>query len=249
MRKIIDFVSQYDGSPQKAVLIAPPNSGEATLPLVIVPHAAFFSAEKTADYWHDLPAKRGVIAVFPFGHGRKREILSLGWRAQISDLASMPYHLEKLGYAVDRSRIFSVGISMGGMESLLLAAFHPEMLAGVFTFNAVTDLGSWYSASGVHQPEVADEVGGTPDRLPGEYAERSPMSFPATIAQVPVMLYWDPNDAVVPEQTQKQSGLLIHRVKEADPDALIWGETHTHGHFWIRPTLALDWLLDRKCGV
>ena len=61
MRKIIDFVSPFDGSPQKAVLIAPSDVCPTPLPLVIVPHAAFFSAEKTAAYWRDIPIRRGMI--------------------------------------------------------------------------------------------------------------------------------------------------------------------------------------------
>jgi pimeloyl-ACP methyl ester carboxylesterase len=185
------------------------------------------------------------IAVFPYGHGRKSELTSLGWRGQIEDMASMPGILTDLGYAVDESKVYAVGISMGAMESLLLAGIHPGFLAGVVAFNTLADLSAWYEDAGPNRPDIEAEVGGTPEELPEEYAARSPIEYAATIARTPVLIYWDSNDEVVPEQDEEQSGLLLRRIKESDPDAPIVGEKHKRGHFFVRPALALDWLLSR----
>lgn len=184
-----------------------------------------------------------MIAVFPFGHGRNSLLTSLGWRGQIADLLAMPKILSELGYCIDESRISAVGISMGGMESLLLAGLHPGFLAGVAAFNALVDLSAWYEASGPNQPDIRAEVGGSPEDVAEEYAARSPIEYAATIARTPVLIYWDTNDDVVPDQGAKHSGLLLHKVKEASQNARIVGQIHKHGHFWIRPALALDWLI------
>lgn len=246
MRKIIYFVSEFDGSARQAVILGPDSMGDELLPLVIVPHAAAFSAEATAAYWRDIPAKRGVIAVFPFGHPRKLELFSFGWHGQIEDLASLPRILTNIGYPVDASRVYGVGISMGGMEVLLLAGKHPGLLAGVVAFNSVVDLDAWFYDTDMLKPQMMEEIGNTPEEMPEEYAERSPINYAATIARIPVLLYWDPIDKMVRFQSEKQSGLLYRKVKEADPDAPIEERIHHYGHFWVRPGLALDWLMSPK---
>lgn len=243
MRKIIDFVSEFDGSARKAVLLGPDGVGDQNLPLIIVPHAAGFSAEATAAYWRDLPAKRNVLAVFPYGHSRNVDLFSLGWRGQIADLAALPSLLLKLGYPVDTSRVYSVGISMGGTEGLLLAGRCPGLLSGVVAFNPLIDLNSWSSQNDEVIPIMIDEIGGTSAQLPNEYRERSPISYAPTIARLPVLLFFDPADDMVQFQSEKQSGLLYRMIK-ASLDAPIEERLHHFGHYWIRPAIALDWLLN-----
>lgn len=249
MRRIITFTSEFDGSQQKAVLVAPDDAGQAPLPMVIVPHAAGWTGEMTADYWKDTPIRLGVIAVFPFGHSRALELRSLAWRGQIMDMANLPDVIAEEGYSVDRSRIYAAGISMGGMESLVLAGKYPDLLAGVVSFNGVIDLAAWFQEC---DSDIAGrmpiEVGGSPDEMPEEYAERSPITYAATIARVPVLMYWDPNDKVVQFQEEEQSGRLYRLVKELYPDAPIWGHRHDRGHTYVNPGLALKWLLERRKG-
>ncbi|HEY3298477.1 MAG TPA: prolyl oligopeptidase family serine peptidase [Armatimonadota bacterium] len=245
MRKIIEFTSHFDGSKRFAVVRAPDDLGDKPLPLVIVPHAAGFSAEATAAYWRGIPERRGVIAVFPFGHGRKLDLYCLGWRGQIADLASLPQVLAGKGYSVDTRRIYSVGISMGGLESLLLAGKHPGLLAGVAAYNAVVDLNTWfYDCDDTIRSSMIEEMGGTPDQIPGDYLARSPINFAEVIAASPVILYYDPDDDMVQFQEDKQSGLLYRRMTATAPNARIEERHHSFGHFYIRPNRALDWLLD-----
>ncbi|MHB0999516.1 MAG: alpha/beta hydrolase family protein [Armatimonadota bacterium] len=244
IKEIVSFTSKFDNSTRQAVLLASSDAGDTPLPLIIVPHAAGYSAADTAAYWRDLPARRGVIAVFPFGHGRKLETYSLGWRGQIDDLAQMPDVVSDYGLKVDTRRIFAAGISMGGQESLLLAGTHPDMVSGIVVFNAVADMAQLYSDSSVLCAVIADEVGGTPDESLDEYAARSPINYYATISRVPTLLYWDPNDDMVPGQDDRQCGALYDKIKTADPDAPIWVQKHKYGHFWINPGQAIKWLLD-----
>lgn len=246
MRKLISFTSDFDGTQQQAVMIAPDDVGKRPLPLVIVPHAAGWTGEMTADYWKNTPIRHGVMAVFPFGHSRALELRSLGWRGQIADLAALPDIMDRMGYPVDRTRVYVAGISMGGMESLVLAGKHPEMLAGVVSFNGVIDLAAWsYDCDKDVCGRMAFELGGTPEEVPEEYAARSPISYAATIAEVPVLMYWDPNDKIVQFQEEKQSGRLYRLVKEIDPNAPIEGRRHDRGHTYVRPGLSLRWLLER----
>lgn len=243
MRKTIHFISEFDGSAQQAILVMPDEVTGDLLPLIIVPHAAGFSAEATAAYWGNIPVKRNVIAVFPVGHSRKMPLFSLGWAGQLADLAALPFFLQKTGYPVDTKRVYGVGISMGGLECLLLAGRHPELLSGVAAFNPVVDLQTWYYdvEDETVKPTMTEEIGGGPEKQREEYIRRSPINFTATISKVPVLLYWDPEDGMVQYQSEKQSGLLYRKIIEANPDAQVEQRIHHHGHFWIRPALALDW--------
>jgi dipeptidyl aminopeptidase/acylaminoacyl peptidase len=249
MRREITFVSEFDGTERRAILVAPDDAGREALPLVIVPHAAGWDEVMTADYWRDAPVRHGVIAIFPHGHSRKLDLRSLAWRGQISDMASFPRMIEDLGYPVDRSRIYAAGISMGGMESLVLAGKHPDLLAGVVSFNGVIDLAAWFYDCA---PDVCGrmefEMGGTPEQVPEEYAARSPINYSATIAKVPVLMYWDPDDKIVQFQEEKQSGRLYRLVKEIDPNAPMEGRRHDKGHTFVNPGLALTWLMEHRKG-
>lgn len=249
MRKIISFTSEFDGTTRQAILTAPDDAGQKPLPLVIVPHAAGWTGEATAGYWRDVPIKYGVMAVFPFGHGKKLDLRSMGWRGQMMDLVMLPMILPNLGYPVDASRVYAAGISMGGQESLLLSGRHPGLLAGVISFNAVMDLSTWFYDNETAAESMMEEIGGTPEELPREYAERSPITYADTIALTPTLLYWDPNDDVVQFQEKKQSGLLYRMVKKISPDVPILTRRHNRGHTYISPRLALDWLLQWERGA
>ena len=48
---------------------------------------------------------------------------------------------------IDRTRIYALGSSMGGQETLLLVARHPELLAGAAALDSVTDLARRYRAA------------------------------------------------------------------------------------------------------
>lgn len=243
MQKILEFTSTFDGSTRNAILLAPEDAGDKPLPLVIVPHAAGYTAKFTSGYWKYIPDQYNVYAIFPFGHGRRLDLYSLGWKGQLEDLVSLPELPSRAGYQIDMGRIYVVGISMGGLESLLLAARYPDVLAGVATFNAVVDLSTWFSMSGSAAQTLIEEIGGTPESNPDDYAERSPINYVRDISKVPCLMYWDPDDAIVPFQEEQQSGLLYRHIRENNPDAAVLARRHKYGHNWISPGAALKWLL------
>ena len=89
---------------------------------------------------------------------------------------------------------------MGGQETLLLVARHPDLLAGAAAMDSVTDLGKRYAElptvacnkrceqrfgepyGYVLQANMRREVGGAPIDAPAAYAARSPIHFARRIA-------------------------------------------------------------------
>ena len=160
--------------------------------------------------------------------GRRLDRISYGYRGQIDDLARMPAIVSKAlpWVHVDRDRIFALGSSMGGQETLLLVARHPRLLAGAAAMDSVTDMARRYGqlrlsdVSAMLQSNMRTELGGTPAHAPGAYAARSPLSQARRIAAsgVPLQIWWSTKDRIVIDQ-KHQSGTLFHTLRRLGPCA------------------------------
>jgi pimeloyl-ACP methyl ester carboxylesterase len=174
--------------------------------------------------------------------GRKDTYKSYGYRGQIDDLAEMPELAEAAfpWLRIDHDRIYALGSSMGGQETALLAARHPDLLAGAAAMDSVTDLTrrygqlltvpcdrkcmtKWGKPYGyVLQAAMRREVGGTPSENPSEYASRSPLSQARTIAMsgVPLQVWWSTKDKIVVDQ-EHQSERFFRVLRKLNPCAPI----------------------------
>ena len=139
----------HDGQRRTAFVVLPAWYGpkqHVRIPLVISPHGRGVSARTNANLWGSLPA-RGMFAVIsPEGAGRKLARYSWGSVGQIDDLARMPAIARRTlpWLQIDAKRIYAIGGSMGGQETLLLLARHPRMLAGAAAFDSVADFARQY---------------------------------------------------------------------------------------------------------
>jgi hypothetical protein len=127
---------------------------------------------------------------------------------------------------IDQRRIYAVGSSMGGQETLLLVARYPRMLAGAAALDSDTDMRARYYAfrglpDGVRLQRLArEEIGGTPDGVPRAYAARSPVDYVPRIASsgVPLHIWWSTRDRIVTNQ-REESGRLYRLLKKLRPQA------------------------------
>jgi pimeloyl-ACP methyl ester carboxylesterase len=141
-----------------------PTRPPAPAPLVISPHGRNNAGWNNAlSYWQDLPADGPFILICPDGLGRAHDkatdpfdqpplnpgMFSYGYAKEIDDLARMPQIVEATlpWLHVDLERIYTLGSSMGGQETLLLAARYPNalasgtgQLAGAAAFDAPCDM-------------------------------------------------------------------------------------------------------------
>ncbi len=239
----IDYTA-HNGAVRHAYVVLPAWYGpdnNPPLPLVISPHGRGATGLQNADYWDTMPAIGRFAVINPDGMGRKYTRFSYGDPGQIDDLAKMPDFATKAlpWLRIDRSRIYALGSSMGGQETLLLVARHPGLLAGAAAMDSVTDLARRYrqlldlgcdarcleqnggkSAGEVLRGMMSAEVGGTPVAKPAAYAARSSLSQARQIAtsRVPLQIWWSKEDRIVTDQ-QTQSGALFAAVKHLDPCA------------------------------
>jgi len=232
----------HDGLRRLAYLLLPrsydPGQG-ARLPLVISPHGRGAGALTNALRWGELPAQGGFALVNPQGQGRRLELYSWGAPGQIEDLARMPRLVEQAfpWLRIDFRRIYAVGASMGGQETLLLLARHPRLLAGAAAFDAPTDMALRYRdflrlrRGRLLQRLARVEIGGPPRADPERYESRSPSDLARAIAfsEVPLELWWSVRDRVVVDEA-RQCGRLYREVKRLNPDAPVREFVGTWAH-------------------
>lgn len=209
-----------------------------SIPVVISPHGRNGTGLSNTKYFGNLPAIGRFAVISPDGMGRRLPAKSYAYRGQIDDLAKMPDIAERAlpWLRLDRSRVYALGSSMGGHETLMLLARYPKLLAGAVAMDSVTDLTLRYrqlpdtacdaacmKQNGkpygfVLQAAMRTEVGGTPSEVPKAYAARSPLVFAGAIARsgVPLQIWWSTADKIVTDQ-QHQSGTLFATLRTLGP--------------------------------
>jgi poly(3-hydroxybutyrate) depolymerase len=227
----------HNGATRYAYVVLPAAYGprnNPSIPVVISPHGRNANGLSNTRYFGNLPAKGRFAVISPDGMGRRLGLKSYAFRGQIEDLARMPQlAMEALPWLrLDIERVYALGSSMGGQETLMLVARYPELLAGAAAMDSVTDLSRrygqlpdlrcdatclkrWGKPYGlVLQKAMRDEVGGTPDASPARYDARSAAAWAQTIARsgVPLQIWWSSRDLVVSDQ-KHQSWALFRELK------------------------------------
>ncbi|MGZ4300067.1 MAG: alpha/beta hydrolase family protein [Gaiellaceae bacterium] len=232
----------HDGLPRRAYLILPTWYGpqdHPPIPLVISPHGRGVGARTNTRRWGDLPELGSFAVINPEGQGRALTLFSWGDPGEIRDLARMPDTIERAvpWLRIDPRRVYAVGGSMGGQETLLLLARFPHLLAGAAAFDAPTNMAARYRAfdnlrfgDGL-QRLARLEIGGTPATDPRGYEIRSPLDWARKIAfsGVPLQIWWSTRDTTVTDQDQ-ESGLLYRDIKRLNPSAPVTRFIGTWAH-------------------
>ncbi len=245
-----------NGVSRPAYVILPASYGPGhnpELPLVISPHGRGGNGLVNAGYWGNLPAVGGFAVVNPDGMGLHTARYSFAYPGQIDDLAKMPAFVTKAlpWLRIDRKRIYVLGSSMGGQETLMLVARHPHLLAGAAAMDSVADLTLRYKQMpgmpcdkrcvqtfgkpyGVLLQEMlVREVGSTPAKNPQAWAARNPEANATAIAfsGVKLQIWWSRKDKIVTNQAS-QSGALFEMLRRLNPHAPIseyvgsWRHSH-----------------------
>jgi poly(3-hydroxybutyrate) depolymerase len=222
----------HDDTPRPAYVILPRDYGPGhnpAVPLVVSPHGRGQPALANVRFWGDLPAEGNFAVIKPEGQGRVLGLHSWGWRGQIDDLANMQYVAKATlpWLRVKPHSVYALGGSMGGQETLLLAARYPQLLAGAAALDSAVDMARRYRdfariAGGADLQALARrEIGGTPDTNPAGYALRSPINYVRALAALrfPLQMFWSVADEVILDQDEYQSGLLYRRIKQVNPHA------------------------------
>jgi pimeloyl-ACP methyl ester carboxylesterase len=233
----------HNRAPRPAIVLVPadygPNRPSPPLPLVISPHGRGVRPGLNADLWGDLPDIGNFAVVCPGGMGRRLPLHSWGYKGQISDLARMP-GTTRAGLPwlrIDTDRIYALGGSMGGHETLLLLGQYPKVLAGAVAMDPVTNFYRRYWDFGLAprtrglQVLSRFEVGGTPKTNPTAYVLRSPTHWIRDIAKsgVPLQLWWSLADQIILDQVH-QTAHFYEQLRKLRPKGKVEAMTGHWSH-------------------
>jgi pimeloyl-ACP methyl ester carboxylesterase len=232
---VVQWTIHYQANgdrPRLAYVVLPSWYGphrNPALPLIISPHGVGSGPfNGSVRRWGDLASVGRFAVVFPEGQGRELAHHSWGYPGQIDDLARMPVIITRAlpWLRIDVRRIYAVGGSMGGQETMLLVARYPRLLAGAIAFDAPANLALRYEQFGALQDgeSLRDlmryEIGALPEEDPEAYAARSPLAYVKAIALsgVPLEIWWSTRDRMVVDQ-QRHSGRLYRDLLRLHPRA------------------------------
>jgi pimeloyl-ACP methyl ester carboxylesterase len=210
------------------------------IPFVISPHGRGVEPAGNMRLWGNMPALGRFAVVTPEGQGTSRlELYSWGSPGQIDDLARMPTIVKRAlpWLRIAPHRIYAIGGSMGGQETLLLLAERPHLLAGAISFDAPTNMAARLSAfrklpNGLNLQKLARlEFGGVPRKRGDALADRSPIFYARELARshVPLQIWWSTRDRIVVNQAS-ESGLLYRAIMRLNPNAPVTQFVGTWAH-------------------
>lgn len=201
----ITVTSTLDRSEQPALWLPP--SGVGDQPLLVGVHS--WSSGYLQEY--SIPFARwaqqqGWAAILPDFRGRNRTPEATGSDLAVQDVIdAVDFAIAQGG--VDADRVYVIGVSGGGMMSLLMVGRHPERFAGASAWVPIWNLPAWYDYNAAQQNRYAREIeascGGDPSADQAAWADcvhRSPMSHldAARDAGVPILIGHGLGDTVVP---------------------------------------------------
>jgi pimeloyl-ACP methyl ester carboxylesterase len=159
------------------------------------------------------------------GRGRALEAAPLAWPAHLDFAWALA---KDVAAAAGVERIVTGGLSMGGLEALVLAGRHPGEVQAVWAANPVVDPAQWHedvSAGEAVEPDPAgvprlleDEIGSAPDQDHAAWSERSALNYVDGLLQARVQLVWSPADSVVPDQAAHHAGRLARELRRRGAD-------------------------------
>lgn len=140
-------------------------------------------------------------------------------------------------YPVDEENVFLLGLSGGGMMSLLMCGFCPEYFKAVGAYVPITDLKKWAQQNETYRPHVLACCGDSEQ----EMKQRSPMSYVDTIAKANLKIFHGKQDPVVPVSHSLE---LYAALMEKHPKSRVYLDIFDGGH-QIDMETAMYWLLSQ----
>ena len=216
------FVAASDGSTQKYVQMLPANAANQITDVLIALHG------HGSDRWQYVRDDRGECkAARDFAAAHGMIYISPDYRATTSWMGpAAEADLVQLIAALQKEhkvrRVFLTGGSMGGTSVLILAALHPELVAGVSSLNGTANMLEYTG----FQDAIAASYGGDKQQKAGEYRMRSPELAPKKFT-MPVAFAVGGKDITVPPDSVRR---LAGKLKEKDARNVLLLDRQDGGH-------------------
>jgi pimeloyl-ACP methyl ester carboxylesterase len=186
-------------------------TGGVSVPLLIGIHGMGGTGEWIRGFLGTEADDRGWLLAAPDMHGNyyvNTGKYALAWPgAQHDIMDTVEYMMSQ--YEVDPLRIYIAGYSMGGQTTAMMAAKYPDVFAVAVPWKPLTDLTDWYyelealgnpynNLTVIERETAGTYDGAIPSEAPFEYQRRSPMEMPQNSRPIPIKMWHDVDDVLVP---------------------------------------------------
>lgn len=192
-RHRVEIASSVDGSLQPSYIVIPElRDKSAPAPLAVVLHTWSFDLEQRQPDLEAEAAARGWLLLAPNFRGRNDRPEACGSPVAQQDVLDAVTWVRS-HYQVDERRIYVLGLSGGGLMTMLMTARHPDLWAAASAWVGISDLRDWYAAhSGDNFGRMMRACfGGAPesnDTAAAEARARSPIRYLNPGLKVPLDL-------------------------------------------------------------
>jgi len=177
--KEVKYFSNADSTYQPALIYSHVRNNEKR-PLLVALHTWSGNYKQTSgNEYAKYCVNKDWYLIHPDFRGPNNNPKAMGSEYVIQDIVSAVKYMKK-NYAIDESRVYLVGYSGGGHAALLMAGKHPEIWAGISTWNGISDIKEWWEYNEEYAAQIEVAVGGRPDISAASAAEclkRSPLTY------------------------------------------------------------------------
>jgi len=187
--------SIHPHEPQRSMVQEPLGYNPAIpRPLVVVCHHWSATDFAALTEWAKVCGERGWLLACPDMRHESEHTASLVVQHDVMDLVD--YMCDH--YAVDPSRIYLVGNSMGGMVAATVACKYPDRFAALADLRGATRLDLWYDEMEPwRRAKIADEIG-LPTSDPFSYERKSSWEMAQNLRNVPTFIMHGTEDEIIP---------------------------------------------------
>lgn len=181
-------------------------TGSVPVPLLVGIHGMGSDGWSMRGFLAPEANSRGWLLAAPDMHGmviKNSGKDALAWvGAQYDIIDTLEYVI--FNHNVDLSRIYITGESMGGQTTTVMASKYPDVFAAAAEWMGFTDLTDWYydlendPSPWNLRERIEIETGGTPLTVPFEYQRRSAMRMSLNSRRVPLTIWHNVPDQIVP---------------------------------------------------
>jgi len=204
----------YDSDGLKITGLLSKPAGKGPFPLILVNHAGYDPAKKVGNFL-DLFVKQGYVSLASDyrGCGQSEGNHELA-KGEVNDVINAIRYAKALPY-VDGKRVVLWGFSHGAAISLL-AASRNDSIKAVVALQGPIELADCYQYWVKNQDKpgvkplvgVSVHVGGTPEKIPEAWKERSALYVAQKIKCPVLLIYGDKDDAVPADQGERMEKAL-----------------------------------------
>jgi len=209
--------SSLDGKVQPVIVFTPPDfKKDRPTPLFVLLHTwgGNYRQQVGAE---SVARTRGWLVALPHFRGPNRSnVEACGSIAAQHDIIDAVNAVKQI-YRVDEAHVYLAGASGGGMMTMLMAGKYPDLWTAANPWCGISDLARWHQEhKGVgYGAQIVSCIRGSPgdsEQVDWEYLRRSPITFAANAAALPLWIVHGKEDtAVLPNHSVR----YFERIKDA----------------------------------